>query len=94
LAGRIPRSYQPPAPALAVEAKPELVFVIEGTRAWDAWLAYRRSISRPVNNSYRGEGEHRGKTGKHFPTLFPPKSEATGPPVSALMNAEDENVKL
>lgn len=51
------------------------IFVIEGTRAWTAWCDHRRSQGKPVNFSYRGEGEYAGKTGRHFETLFPPKSQ-------------------
>jgi hypothetical protein len=50
------------------------VFVIEGTKAWAAWIAYRRATGqRPINFTYRGENEHSRHTGRHFPTLFPPK---------------------
>lgn len=48
-----------------------MVFVIAGTRAFKAWTAYRRSIGRPINYVYPGEGVYKGKTGRHFPSLFP-----------------------
>ncbi len=47
-------------------------FVIAGTRAFKAWAAYRRSIGRPINYAYAGDGIYQGKTGRHFPSLFPP----------------------
>jgi hypothetical protein len=56
------------------------VFVIEGTRAWQAWCDHRRSQGKPVNFSYRGEGEYAGKTGRHFESLFPPKSQGDSGP--------------
>lgn len=69
------RAYKPPPrnvepPKTNIPAPP--VFVIEGTRAWKAWVEYRRSIGRPVNGSYGGEGEFKGKSGRHFASLFPP----------------------
>lgn len=62
---------------------PARVFVIEGTRAWNAWLAHRRRLgllaSAPVTV---GHGEHAGKRGWYFDSLFPPPP--TGPPDSEV----------
>ena len=61
----------------AAQTKPVIdghgwVFVIRGTRAWAAWEAYQRSIGRPINYYYNGEGDYKGKTGRYFRSLFPP----------------------
>jgi len=72
-----------------IAAKPAMppgrVFVQRGTRAWEAWIAYRRRMgmvpSMPVRD---GHGEHAGKTGWYLPSLFPP---STGPPTSGIDEA-------
>lgn len=57
----------------------ESVWVSEGTRAWRAWIAYRRgSIPTTVRQI-----DGRRHTGWWFPSLFPPASGATGPPQAA-----------
>lgn len=57
------------------------IFVREGTPAWTAWKAFKeRERGRPWNLSTGGSGENRGKTGWYFPSLFPPKTAATGTP--------------
>lgn len=92
-----PRSYKPPplapeAPQGALHpnaSKP--IFVYAGTRAWDAWVAFKkreRGINWTLTTTITIEGQRR--TGWSFPTLFPPdgspgseapdKQEATGPP--------------
>jgi hypothetical protein len=85
------RAYRPPPDPQDVVADVHgevpsamRVFVIEGTPAWRAWSDYRRRIGRPLNHSYSGAGPYAGKTGRHFPSLFPPKSESTGPPGTLL----------
>ena len=48
-------------------------FVIEGTRAWDAWMNYRRNHGlRPINSGFQRSPKHPGRSGHHFPSLFPP----------------------
>lgn len=73
----VQRTYKPPAPKIdkTVEPEKERAFVIEGTRAWKAWYQYRRSIGRPINGSYNGDGPYKGKTGRWLPSLFPPGFE-------------------
>ena len=56
------------------------VFVIEGTRAWEAHMRVRAAagLGRPPNYTYRGDDgtkpHLRGKTGWFFASLFPPQS--------------------
>lgn len=49
------------------------VFVLEGSRAWNAWIEHRRKSgligSLP---SCKGSGEHAGRRGWYLPSLFPP----------------------
>ena len=88
-----PRHYRPPPEqpqgAIAAEANTQ-VFVFEGTRAWDAWVAHKRATtgrpwtlttSRAVN----------GRCGWFFPTLFPPKG--ADPPTSTLSAADQEHLQ-
>lgn len=58
------------------------VFVIYGTRAWDAWIEHRKktrkqSYGLPITNGF---GEFVGKRGWYLPSLFPPPESATDPP--------------
>jgi hypothetical protein len=48
-------------------AKP-MVFVIQGTPAWNAWLAHKGVRSMPTNTSAHAPG----KSGWWFPSLWPP----------------------
>lgn len=86
------RSYQPPPQPVVDEQTGELerrVFVIEGTPAWKAWDRHlRRSRGRGLSFSYKGSGEYVNKSGRHFPSLFPPHDPPTGPP-ETLMTADD-----
>lgn len=52
-----------------------LVWVIEGTRAWDAWKAYRQANGKrmPIPTYVKAE---RGR-GWWFPTLFPSAASAS-----------------
>lgn len=83
-----PRAYRPPPEvpqgALATKAS-DPVFVFEGTRAWEAWVAFKKRTTGhtwTLSRSTVIDGKHR--TGWWFPTLFPPsdkaESNATGPP--------------
>lgn len=85
---RVPRAYRPPPPqpmgALSEKAK-DPVFVFEGSRAWEAWVAFKKRTTGhtwTLSRSTVIDGKHR--TGWWFPTLFPPsdkaESNATGPP--------------
>ena len=47
-------------------------FVMEGTKAWQAWRDYNAMKGQKFGFTYRGEGKYRGFTGRHMPTLFPP----------------------
>lgn len=67
------------------EGRQESVFVVQGTPAWEAWNAYlKRTRGRGASFAYRKNG----KTGREFPSLYPPK--ATVPP-SSLMTEQDES---
>jgi hypothetical protein len=79
---RAPRGYA--APPIAPEPQGathtqtnERIFVIAGTRAWDAWMAYRREVQRkPGCPTYRKHIEGVGhREGWDFPSLFPPRRE-------------------
>lgn len=76
--------------ARARASPPARVFVIEGTRAWNAWISHRKRLgllaSPPVT---MGHGEHAGKRGWYFESLFPPT--ATGPPDSEI-GEEDSKI--
>jgi hypothetical protein len=79
---RAPRSYAPPPVAPEIQGAThkqtnERVFVIKGTRAWDAWMAYRRDVERKNGcNTYRQHIEGVGhREGWDFPSLFPPRRE-------------------
>jgi hypothetical protein len=67
--------------------KPTMVPVIEGTRAWAAWL---RDGHRPgLVATVIVNGER--KRGWYFPSLFPPNS--TGPPIEELaVELDDETI--
>ncbi len=78
-ADEAPRAYRPPPvePMGAIvdaDHKAGSIFVIEGTRAWDAWTREReqrtgRRGSYPVTN---GIVNGKPKRGWYFKTLFPP----------------------
>lgn len=73
-----PRRYVPPPvePDIQGDLHPDAskpIFVRCGTRAWDAWVAYKRRerrIAWTLTTTLTIDGERR--TGWHFPTLFPP----------------------
>lgn len=53
-------------------------FVIDGSRAWEAWCQYQRSCGKPGTlPTCAGQGKHVGKRGWWMPSLFPPP---IGPP--------------
>lgn len=64
------------------QAKPARYFVIEGTRAWDAWVAEMRRRTRLSSWHLTAWGTHEGKQrrGWYFPSLFPPAHKPTAPP--------------
>ncbi len=71
---------------------PGQTFVIEGTRWWAAFEAYRRSIGRPINQTMHGIGKYRGKTGRYVKNELLEqilKSPSTAPP-SRLTDGVDE----
>lgn len=88
-----PRHYRAPPPNLEIAKPPDLderVVVIEGTRHWDAMERWwRRAKGLPLPKSYRLEGEHRGKTGRHFRKVDRDAALKTGPPSDSL---SDESV--
>lgn len=62
-----------PVPPTAPVGRREPVFVIEGTRAWRAWVAYELAVNgKPWTLTVRREQDGRVQKGWHFPTLFPP----------------------
>jgi hypothetical protein len=65
---------------------PQRTFVIEGTRAWDAWMArkLKETGRKWTLKTTRIEGGKR-QSGWYFDSLFPPSS--TGPP-----NVEAEEI--
>ncbi len=83
----VQRTYKPPTPKVEkpkeITGLETMAFVIEGTRAWKAWLAYRRSIGRPLNYGHAGDGPYKGKTGRWLPSLFPPGFELLEHPDSS-----------
>lgn len=53
------------------------VFVIDGTRAWDAWVAHRRKSGQiPSMPTCLGSGEYANRRGWWLPSLFPPPIES------------------
>lgn len=51
----------------------ERVFVIEGTKAWAAWMTYRRNVEgKPSCPTTSHIVEGRSRDGWWFPSLFPP----------------------
>lgn len=55
-------------------------FVIEGSRAWEAWCRYRKAkIGIGSMPSTAGTGEHVGKRGWFLPSLFPPPEQDSRP---------------
>jgi len=73
-----PRRYRPPPPEPDIqgavldgrEVKP--VFVIEGTRAWEAWLAHKRATTgRPFTLTTAHVVDGKSRRGWWFPSLFP-----------------------
>lgn len=55
-------------------------FVIEGTRAWEAWCRHRKAtIGIGSMPSQAGTGEHVGKRGWFMPSLFPPSEQDSRP---------------
>lgn len=65
------------------------VFVIQGTRAWAAWIEYRRRKGMvPSMPTCNGVGVHALKRGWWLPTLFPPDSRAD-PPVEMSNSDHD-----
>lgn len=59
-----------PAPKPAAKTS---VFVIEGSRAWDSWIEYRRARGEiPVLPTCWGEVDGRKRRGWYLPSLFAP----------------------
>lgn len=89
----VPRAYRPPPEpppqplGSAVGKKAELIFVYEGTRAYEAWAKHRAS-EQGVTHWHLVRTkivDGKSKTGWWFPSLFPPPADSgthggTGPP--------------
>lgn len=81
-----PRSYKAPPIAPDIQGATHVqtatrLFVIKGTRGWDAWMAYRkRTKGMDTNPTYRKQVTINGvlcwRDGWDFPTLFPPGERA------------------
>lgn len=88
-----PRRYQPPPPqplgAVVADKKAKQIFVYEGTRAWDAWIAFKRRTSGVPswNLSTTVVVDGKPRRGWFFATLFPPQS--TGPPSPAQSDSDE-----
>lgn len=63
--------------------KPKMVPVIEGTRAWAAWLQHGHKPGLVSTIIVNGQP----KRGWYFPSLFPPN--ATGPPIEGAEFADE-----
>lgn len=75
---------------VVAEAQGAPVFVIEGTRAWQAHCDDRRRRGLPGTlPTCTGTGKFAGKRGWYMPTLFPKIDETTGPPKG--LSAQDLN---
>ncbi len=87
--GGAPRGYRPPPPqplGAVVEGPKQQIFVYQGTRAWDAWVDYKKRTtghSWSLTRTSFIDGKHR--TGWWFPSLFPPSDAA---PKSGLSEEE------
>lgn len=63
--------------------KPKMQAVVQGTRAWAAWLQHGHNPALVTTVIHKGERAR----GWYFPTLFPPS--ATGPPVEGAEFADE-----
>lgn len=58
------------------------VFVIEGTKAWNAWLDHRKRLGLPRSlPTCQGMDDHANRRGWWMPSLFPPATEMAEEPV-------------
>lgn len=69
--------------ALALEAAAQAAkarfFVLEGSRAWNAWIEHRRKAGQIASlPKCKGSGDYANRMGWYLPSLFPPGS--TEPP--------------
>jgi hypothetical protein len=71
-----PRSYEPPPiepMGAVIDQKAKQIFVIEGTRAWKAWVAFKtHECHRRWNLCTNATIKGRIRRGWYFPSLFPP----------------------
>ena len=94
-----PRTYRPPPPApeqpmgaIIADREAKQIFVYQGSRAWDAWVKYKRDINGihwSLTTTSVVDGRRR--IGWYFPSLFPPSS--TGPPPPSITGDDDEFMK-
>jgi hypothetical protein len=70
-------------------SKPARYFVVEGSRAWDAWLVEMRRRTRMPGWHLTTWATFKGKQrcGWYFPSLFPPPDKPAAPPGN--LSAED-----
>jgi hypothetical protein len=91
------RRYKPPPPQPVAEVtnNAKLIFVFDGTDAYEKWAKRkaRENGIRTWHLTTRKLVEGKGwRTGWYFPTLYPP-SESTGPPQSGLSEQDIRDFK-
>lgn len=100
--GYVPRAYHPPPPpppqpvGSIAGAKAEMIFVFDGTPAYEAW-ARQQARKNGINKWHClttkvVDGQQR--RGWYFPTLFPPKANnnsGSDPPSDSLATEEELN---
>lgn len=90
-----PRSYRPPPPVAEEpqgaigDRQAKTIFVIEGTRAWEAWLSEKRRLNPVWHLTTTKVVDGKSRKGWYFPSLFPPEPKTTGPPTSPTMSEDD-----
>jgi hypothetical protein len=101
-AGYVPRGYRPPPepkphPVGSIAgAKAELIFVFDGTPAYEAWARHqaRKNGTAKWHLTTTKVVNGEAKRGWYFPTLFPPKADnnsGSDPPKGGLATEEEIN---
>ncbi len=77
-------------------AKPAQYFVLEGTRAWDAWvheMVRRTGLKSWHLTTVRTLNDGKKQRGWYFPSLFPPPNKPAAPPGLAPGELSDEDAQ-